>query len=245
MAKKNKTKVEIEISGRIHHIFHCGIKANTISNVDYNSLSNNIVSDYFKIDDDNYMRIIINDDVTNTFQIADLSLHNDQSWIWLRQWGKTTKYGKKMKDKIKPVKKFSAFSWYDNQKEEWKKMNLLYRPETNIMLGLWNADLNQNREDYTSLKERYSIVKYGKYVLKTEPIFIDDFSTSKLVFIKDPDCWRFIQSSMDEYAFSRLFLLEDKESGIIDFTIKDCNIKDVYILEGWTHDYEHKRKTKI
>jgi hypothetical protein len=113
---------------------------------------------------------------------------------------------------------------------------LYIHPDSNLFLIEGTADTSKQSIDEIDIDQRYALIDYGWYHLKSYPIEVSDFQMNQLVFIKDSNVIDFTGSDdSDEiyYAFTNLFYCDGKQ---IEFEIADNRSKSLDVIQGWVQD---------
>jgi hypothetical protein len=113
---------------------------------------------------------------------------------------------------------------------------LYIQPKSHIFLIEGTADTSKQSIDEIDIDQRYALIDYGWFHLKSYPIEVSDFQINQLVFIKDSNVIDFTGSDdSDEiyYAFSTLFYCDGKQ---IEFEIEANRSKSLDVIQGWVQD---------
>ena len=98
-------------------------------------------------------------------------------------------------------------------------------------------NINENRKDDCApdFDNRYSMVEYGKWFLKTYPIKVKSFDITDFAFIKSKDLEDMMPSAEgSEYCFSKIV---HNEKGELEFEVDSNSVKSQDFCEGWPSDY--------
>lgn len=98
-------------------------------------------------------------------------------------------------------------------------------------------NINENRKEDCApdFDNRYSMVEYGKWFLKTYPIKIKSFDITDFAFIKSRDLEDMMPSAEgSEYCFSKIL---HNEKGELEFEVDSNSVKSQDFCQGWPSDY--------
>jgi len=104
---------------------------------------------------------------------------------------------------------------------------------------------NERRSNFGNInfENRFSVLEYGKFEIKSNTIISGSTNLSKLIWFKDKGINEF-GPSKDNYRFSRVFYVdnpsgyynEDDLINELDFIIENFKISDVTVFQNWPTD---------
>jgi hypothetical protein len=226
-ASQKTQKLQIEISGLIQQILQGTCEDSNDSDYLEENPYDGIHTNFYKFDSDNLIKISLDDTVIFEKEIKSLDLKGCWNTELVLDWDD---------DKLEALyQQISSNSKFET-KNEHDESCLYIHPDSNIFLIEGKADTSNKSIDEIDIDQRYALIDYGWYHLKSYPMEVSDFQMNQLVFIKDSNVIDFTGSDdSDEiyYAFTNLFYCDGKQ---IEFEIEDNRSKSLDVIKGWVQD---------
>lgn len=227
-------KLQIEITGLIQQILQGTCEDSEDTDFLEENPYDGIHTNFYKFDSDNTIKITLDDTVILEQELKAFDFKgciNSDSFISL-EWDNEA--NGVIYNQLLENSKFQT----TNENDE----SCLYiHPDSEIFLLEGKADTSKHSTldimDFKNndIKERYSLIDYGWYHLKTYPIEVTNFSINQLIFISDTNVIDFTGSSDSEiyYAFTNLYYINGKQ---IEFEIIENRSKSLDVIQGWVQD---------
>jgi hypothetical protein len=222
-----KNRLCIEITGLSLQILQGTCEDNEDTDFLEENPYDGIHVNFFKFDSDNTLKVILDDKVIYEKEISHLNLNdviNSEDVSWGNNNELEDIYNNLLNDE-----KFLA-------KNEHGEFNISLQPDQNIFIYEGNADRSKFAANYPEINQRYALIDYGWYHLKSYPIEVTNFKLSDLIFLKDSNLLDFCGSEDTEevyYAFSHIF---HKSGSLIDFEIIENRSKSLDVIQAWIQD---------
>jgi hypothetical protein len=220
-------KLQVEISGLIQQILQGTCDDSNDSDYLEENPYDGIYTNFYKFDSDNLIKISLDDTVIFEKEIKVLDLKGCWNTALVIDWEDS-----KLEALYQQISSNSKFK----TKNEHDESCLYIHPDSNIFLIEGTADTSNKSIDKIAIDQRYALIDYGAYHLKSYPIEVSEFQMNQLIFIKDSNVIDFTGSDdSDEiyYAFTNLFYCDGKQ---IEFEIEDNNSKSLDVIQGWVQD---------
>ena len=220
-------KLQIEISGLIQQILQGTCEDSNDTEYLEENPYDGIHTNFYKFDSDNLIKISLDDTVIFEKEIKSLDLKACRNTEQVSSWDD---------DKLEALYNQISSNSKFNTKNEDDESCLYIQPDSHIFLIEGNSDTSNQSIDETEIDQRYALIDYGWYHLKSYLIEVSDFQLNQLVFIKDINMIDFTGSEdSDEmyYAFTNLFYCDGKQ---IEFEIEANRSKSLEVIKGWVQD---------
>jgi hypothetical protein len=226
-ASSKTQKLQIEISGLIQQILQGTCEDSNDTDYLEENPYDGIHTNFYKFDSDNLIKISLDDTVIFEKEIKSLDLKGCWNTELIIDWDD---------DKLEALYQQISSNSKFQTKNEHDESCLYIHPDSNLFLIEGTADNSKQSIDEIDIDQRYALIDYGWYHLKSYPIEVSDFQMNQLVFIKDSNVIDFTGSDdSDEiyYAFTNLFYCDGKQ---IEFEIADNRSKSLDVIQGWVQD---------
>ncbi|MEN9969087.1 MAG: hypothetical protein RIR94_1281, partial [Bacteroidota bacterium] len=226
-ASPKTQKLQIEISGLIQQILQGTCEDSNDTDYLEENPYDGIHTNFYKFDSDNLIKISLDDSVIFEKEIKSLDLIACRNTDQVSSWDD---------DKLEALYQQISSNSKFQTKNEHDESCLYIQPKSHIFLIEDTADNSKQSVDEIAIDQRYALIDYGWYHLKSYPIEVSDFQMNHLVFIKDSNVIDFTGSDdSDEiyYAFTNLFYCDGKQ---IEFEIIENQSKSLDVIQGWVQD---------
>lgn len=226
-ASQKTQKLQIEISGLIQQILQgtCENSADTdyLEENPYDGIHVN----FFKIDSDNLIKIFLDDQLVFESQIDKFGINQRINTAEIGTWGNPL-----MEASYNQILTNDRFQTTNEHDESC----LSVTTETGLFVLSANADNSKFAADFPDLEERYALIDYGYYHLKTYPTEVSNFQISDLVFIVDSNLIDFTGSEDSQEVYYAFTHIKHKEGKILEFEIIENQSKSLDVIQGWIQD---------
>jgi len=219
-------KLSIEILGLCSQILQGTCEDNEDAALEENPYDG-IHVNFFKIDSDQEMRILLDDQLIFQGAIQQLGL-DQQVNIDEVSFSKNHQISTNL-DLIRDHEKIAI-------RNEHGESCLYLQPDHGLFVLRGSADQSSFQDSELPEEERYALVDYGWYHLQTTAITVSDFSIHDLIFMQDDAVVDFLNAENTEecyYAFSHLL---HKNGQRLEFEILENKSKALDIVPAWIQD---------
>jgi hypothetical protein len=226
-ASPKTQKLQIEISGLIQQVLQgtCD-DSNDTAYLEENPYEG-IYTNFYKFDSDNVIKICLDDTVIFENEIKVLNLISCLNTDLVLAWENDVTEA--IYQQIIANPRFHATNEHDES-------CLYIHPDTDLFLLEGAADRSNKSIEEIDIEQRYALIDYGWYHLKSYPIEVSNFEMNHLIFLKDNNLIDFTGSDdSDEiyYAFTHLYHLNGQQ---IEFEINDNRSKSLDVIQAWVQD---------
>ena len=234
--EKQKTQqLKIEISGLIQQVLQGTCEdSNDTAYLEENPYDG-IYTNFYKFDSDNVIKISLDDTVIFENEIKILDLKACLNTELVIEWEDSKLEA--LYHQISSSSKFKTTNEYDES-------CLYIHPDSELFLLEGSADRSNKSIDEIDIEQRYALIDYGWYHLKSYPIEVSNFQLNHLIFLKDNNLIDFTGSDdSDEiyYAFTHLYHVNGQQ---IEFEINDNRSKSLDVIQAWVQDVWYKMYQK-
>jgi len=222
-------KLVIKFLGRLHQIYLC----NNSENLDIEKISEsqlNVHHTISKIDSDNVIQIELNGIRIYESTLCELGIEPKD----LSEYEEFTQFQKSLFFLRK------RFNFSENTRRDLNNFNEEFDDECGINLSSNNllvvdGPIDSEFMDNVPASNRFSYMNYGKYILQTSVIEVDDFRISDLIFVRDYNMDDF-EPSADGIPYCVSEVVHN-EMGHLELEVDYFDIKDQWAKDCWIGDY--------
>ena len=221
-SKKEQT-LKISVFGRMSKLFQ-NKKEEDESIEEIENHYDNILSWFFKIDEDNLMIVELDGEKIFENNISELGINSDDLETILDS---DDDLKKNMSPKIAAITSKKHFADIDTDEI------LISSKNHTLVVNEGGLDYGLDLEQAPEFENRYTYEEYGKYHIETVPVKVSNFKMTDLFYQKDTDLEELVGAGGETYTFSKI---HHYELGELEFQINASNVKSTDLYEGWACD---------
>ena len=232
---QNKSNEELNvvfnIYGEMHNVFLCEKDENSQID-DIENHYENSVSNFFKIDSDNIITCEINNEEIFKGTVSELMIGAEEK---ISTCDIETEFKEALAEFY--FKKINTLHEYQDIDYKDIFSDVEISEKTGLIIINKNPIESQKMEEIApDFENRYTMVEYGKFHLRTFPLKLTSLKLNDFFFVKY-NCLEDMMGASAEgvhYSFSRIIHCEKDE---LEIEIMANNVKSTDFYSGWTSDY--------